>query len=158
MSYYQFTNCLTQGSFNAELHDLRLRKVTVELFDCQGCFAAWWPPLMRVRLIYAFRIRILIPFFLMHSTWGVMECVCIAGAPYPRVALDIQAASTPTPSGGRHLDLGAYSSSGNLQILLEGMPPPLGFANPFGGDAPSTGICKSIWRGCPLHWDLQIPK
>ena len=30
--YYQSNNCLIQGTFNSELLDLRLRKVTVELF------------------------------------------------------------------------------------------------------------------------------
>ena len=31
--YYQFNNCLIQGTFNSELHDLRLRTVIVQLFD-----------------------------------------------------------------------------------------------------------------------------
>ena len=31
--YYQSNNCLIQGTFTSELLDLRLRKVTVELFD-----------------------------------------------------------------------------------------------------------------------------
>ena len=31
--YYQSNNCLIQGTFISELLDLRLRKVTVELFD-----------------------------------------------------------------------------------------------------------------------------
>ena len=31
--YYQSNNCLIQGTFISELLDLRLREVTVELFD-----------------------------------------------------------------------------------------------------------------------------
>ena len=31
--YYQSNNCLIQGTFISELLDIRLRKVTVELFD-----------------------------------------------------------------------------------------------------------------------------
>ena len=31
--YYQSNNCLIQGTFISELLDLRLRKITVQLFD-----------------------------------------------------------------------------------------------------------------------------
>ena len=62
-SYYQSSNCLIPRTFNSELLDLRLRKVTVEFKTQEGdcltvwldcCFAAWWHPLKRGRRIYVY--------------------------------------------------------------------------------------------------------